>query len=480
MTIARDTAYNLAGAVAPAIFMLAVTPFYLNEIGPDRFGILAICWTIVGALGFASVGMGPALAYRLALMDGEAPADRSNHVWMALLISFAASLVGALLLVAIGLAYFQQFASLPSRLKEEIWRALPFLAIMLPVGTLSGVLNGALQGRKRFDALGIISVLNAALTAITPLAAAMFVGATLPILILAMVTASALVLFAQLTTTASVVPLWFPPHLARQHAKQLVGFGAWMSATALIAPFLLLFDRFVVAALRGPGAVAVYVLAFNILQALLLLPASLSSAILPRLAPMTREVDVRQLQSNWLIWLNGVLTPVVVTAIALSAPFFRLWVGPTLGSAASPVAAILLVGCWLHGIAHIPATVLIGGRRPDIVTKLLLACLAPYVPLLYVATLHFGVIGAAAIWTLRAGCDEFLFLFTRPYRADIRSLATSAVVVLGAMVTAVSLEWTSALYWAAMALITIVAFYQNRAVLISSISEFRKLALGTN
>jgi len=475
MSVGRDTGFNLAAALAPVFFTLVVTPFYLHVIGPDRFGILAVCWTIVGALGFASLGMGPALSYRLALMDAKPAVARSNHVWMAILIGFAASLLGALFVLAVTRVYFQRFASLPSGLRTEMWSALPFLAALLPFGTLCGILNGALQGRRRFDALSAAGVLNAGLVAIIPLLAALLVSVKLPILILAMVTANAFVLLVQFALCARVVPLRFPSGLGGEHVSALMGYGAWMSATALIAPFLILFDRFVIGALRGPTAVAVYVLAFNLLQGLLLLPASLSSAMLPRLAPLTREDDVRQLQSSWLTWLNGLLTPGVVMAIALSGPFFRLWVGHTLGSEASPVAAILLVGCWLHGIGHIPATILIGRNRPDLVTKLLLFCLVPYLPLLLFATARFGIIGAAAAWTTRAAFDPILFFHSRPKGSDLWRVVASATLVLCALAIALGLSWTSGLYWILMALIIGSACYQNRSVVISSMGEVRKL-----
>src|SRR5689334_15396005 len=97
MSIGKDTAYNLAAALAPAAFLLVVTPFYLRAIGPDRFGVLAICWTLVSVLRFASLGMGPAVTYRLAIMDDRTPDERSDAVWAALAIGLAASLVGAVL-----------------------------------------------------------------------------------------------------------------------------------------------------------------------------------------------------------------------------------------------------------------------------------------------------------------------------------------------------------------------------------------------
>ena len=471
MTVGRDTGFNLVAALVPALLTLVVTPFYLHVIGPERFGILAICWTIIGAFTFASLGMGPALSYRLALMDADSPAARSRHVWVALLIGLSASLLGALLALATAHVYFRHFGLLSSGMEGEMWKAMPFLAILLPLSTVSGILNGALQGRRRFGALSALGALNALVSATAPLVTALLVDVELPTLVCAMVWANALALLLQITVCARIVPLRFPSRFGSEDVKGLLGYGAWMSATALVAPILLLADRFVVGSIGGPTAVAVYVLAFYVLQGMLLVPASLTSAMLPRLASLTREEDVHKLQSSWLTWLNGILTPLVIVAIAFSAPFFRLWVGLTLGSAASPVAVILLVGCWVHGIGHIPSAVLVGRGRPDLLTKLLLVYLLPYLVLLYFATAWYGVVGAAAAWTVRAAFDPVLFVYTHPRVAELRTVAASAGLVLCAMATALALIWTSISYWGLMSLILAAACLQNRSVLISSSTE---------
>jgi O-antigen/teichoic acid export membrane protein len=131
------------------------------------------------------------------------------------------------------------------------------------------------------------------------------------------------------------------------------------------------------------------------------------------------------------------------------------------------------MGAWLHGIAHVPATVILGRRRPEVITKLLLANLVPYLAILYIATLHYGIVGAAAAWAIRAAFDPILFVFTRPRRADMGGLLVSAALVLAAMIAALTMAWTSTFYWLAIGLLMAAACYQHRVQLIG----FAKQAL---
>jgi O-antigen/teichoic acid export membrane protein len=193
---------------------------------------------------------------------------------------------------------------------------------------------------------------------------------------------------------------------------------------------------------------------------------------------MLEENDVRLIQSQALDWLNGVLTPLSIAAIALAAPFFRLWIGPTLGSAATPVAVILLVGAWVHGIGHIPSAIVVGRNRPDRLAKLLLAYLVPYMLLLYFCTLRFGIVGAAAAWTIRAAFDPILFVYTRPSVSDMRRVLVSASLVLGAMGAALALPSTGGAYWTALGAILASAVYQNRKVLLGMLTSLRNMHPG--
>ena len=52
MSIARHTGYNVVGALVPIAVSLVTVPFYLRIVGLERYGILSICWVLVGYFAF--------------------------------------------------------------------------------------------------------------------------------------------------------------------------------------------------------------------------------------------------------------------------------------------------------------------------------------------------------------------------------------------------------------------------------------------
>jgi hypothetical protein len=176
VSVARHTTYNLLGALAPVLITIAVTPFYITAVGVERYGVLAIFWTLLSSLSFMSFGMAPALARQLAGMSDATPQERSDLVWTGLLLSLPGALMSGLLVVIIGTFYFQYFAQTHSVLEREIRLALPWFAASVPASMIGYVLAGALQGRSQFGVMNVLQVGTLALTSIVPLTIALTVG----------------------------------------------------------------------------------------------------------------------------------------------------------------------------------------------------------------------------------------------------------------------------------------------------------------
>jgi O-antigen/teichoic acid export membrane protein len=450
MSIAKHTSYNIAGALVPMAVSIVTVPLYLKAVGIERYGVLALCWLILGFVGFLNLGMGPAVAQRLASMAEASDDERERVFWSGVWLSFAMGGLGALLVLLLGRVYFEQLSGASSAFTAEIHQALPWLALMMPLVLVSGVLTGALQGRARFLAMNAVNSSASVLMSLLPLAVAWLIGPRLDGLIAAAMAGRAITFAFAFAAVARAVPLRRLRRPEPQLMRRLAAFGGWVTITSLIVPIVATLDRFLIGGMLGAAAVSIYAIPYNLVSRIGIVPTSLASALFPRFAGAA-GAEADDLLAEGAAALVSLLTPLAILIIAALGPFLHLWIGQDLGALAAPVGYVLVGGFWVNSTAQLPYAFLESRGRPDLNAKLHLAYVVPYLTLLYFALQALGVLGAAAAWSLRSCFDPTLYALAGSFRRIVPSLAPGAVLVVLAMAAALIFPWTSPVHWLLLA-----------------------------
>ncbi len=457
MSIARNTIYNILGTGLPVLVSVATVPVYLSIVGLERYGVLSICWLLLGYFGLFDFGLGRATAQRIASLASASAAERNAVFWVAASLSLLLALVAALLFVPAALLGFNLLDFQSAVVEAEVGAAIPWLAAAVPLGIMNSVLTGALEGRERFFALNLANGFSTIASALMPLAAAYWFQPQLWLLVAASLAArcSSSTLLAVICLRA--VPLRQPQTPPRAEILSLLRFGGWTTVSNVISPLLVYWDRIVIGALIGASAVGIYVVPFNITGYLLVIPAALSGAIFPRLAAAS-EGDRERISGEAVRLLAFFMTPVTLLALIASAPFFNLWLGEKLGNAAAPVGYILLFGFWMNGLARIPYVTLNASGRPNAIALLHLAEILPYAALLYICLNWFGVEGAALAWSIRTAVDAMaLFVLSKLPLTHLQPLSVHALLIAMGVAVALSLPAISAARWAALGALFVAA-----------------------
>lgn len=436
MSVARHTSYNITGAVIPLIVALFTIPLYLQSIGAERFGLLSIAWLILGYFGIFDLGLGRAVAHRIANNSGASEPVLSKILGTAIACNLGIGLVGAAILWIVSYVYFSSVLDAPAELRAQMVSAIPLLAMSVPVTALTGVLSGALEGRSRFAAVNGAVTAASVLFHTFPLAVSFLFGPDLQWLIAAAV-------FARLL---GVAMLWllcrrhFTSALAvdRQQAGALLGFGGWIALSSFVGPLMVISDRFVIGALLGPIAVAAYAIPFEIAARSATLPTSLGRALFPELSKPRHKEELIALSTKGLHVLATLMTPAMVGGILFMETFLWLWLGDV-DQASVMVGAIILVAYWFNSMSYVPLTLILGRGRPRTVALIHCSELVPYSAILFFATMEWGIVGAAIAFTIRCCFDYLLMLrFSGLLRAVWFKHLLFGQIVLVAMLAALS------------------------------------------
>jgi O-antigen/teichoic acid export membrane protein len=451
MSVSRHTTYNLLGALLPLGIALATVPLYLKVVGAERYGLLSICWLLLGYFGLFDFGISRAVSQKIASLREAGGEARSETFWTGIGLTLVLATIAVPLsfpLADLALSFIDVPAG---QLHGEVEKAVPWLAAVVPVSLFGALLNGVLGGRERFGALNLIEGSANLLVSIVPLALAWAFGPELWILLAGSLAARLIALAALASVCVRAVPVG-RPRFRRDLVGQLAGYGGWVSVSSLVGPLLAMWDRFVIGALLGPKAISIYVIPFSVAIRLIMAPSALTNALFPRFA-VASKADLERLCLTALTAVSVVMTPLVLVSILCSGPFFNLWLGREIGAPAGGIAYIFLPGIWANGLGLVALSILQGQGKPKYVALAHLAETLPYAALLYFGLTLFGLPGAALAWSLRVAADALLLIrLAQVPMARLAPLLLPAALVVAAAATALWLPMDSIARWVLLVL----------------------------
>jgi O-antigen/teichoic acid export membrane protein len=170
---------------------------------------------------------------------------------------------------------------------------------------------------------------------------------------------------------------------------------------------------------------------FEVVTKILIIPGALVGVLFPTFASdiHTDLERTRLIYRRGLGYLYALIFPIVLLVVTLAPDAMTLWLGAEFSAHSARIAQILAVGVFLCALAGIPLTLLQSAGKPRQPALLHIVELCIYVPCLWLVASHFGIVGAALLWTVRIAADAVaLFAFAQrivivPRRDVVVSLA---------------------------------------------------------
>ena len=402
---------NISGVVFPMLVGVLTVPGLLHRLGQERFGILALGWVLVGYFGFLDLGMGRALTQYLASADqsGVSRQEQATVACAARRLLGGLSLLLALLLWLV-LPWLVSSVQMQAYLHAQTLSAVPLLVLAVPLIMWFSCSAGVLEARSHFGAVNSVRIPTGVGNFVAPWLVSLFTADLFwimgSLLLVRLAGALAMAWWAR-PEFAHPAPRW-----PTEGIRQLLRFGGWMTVSNLVGPVMAYFDRFAIAAWVTVAAVTHYTVPFDVVSRLPAVPIAVMGVLLPLLAQASQTPQrAHQHQPGITLTvalLLGCWIPGMVLVAWLGPQLLEWWVGADIAAASTPIWRWLAVGVLVNGLAHLPFAILQGAGRTDTIAKIHLFELLPYMAGLWWALSHYGVVGAAVVWTLRVSMDTVL------------------------------------------------------------------------
>jgi O-antigen/teichoic acid export membrane protein len=411
--LARNTVWNLFGQTAALVVAVFSLPILVQRLGTDRFGVLLLVWMLVGYAGLFDLGVGRALTKMTADKIGSGRIGEIPPIfWMGMFLMTVLGL-GVGLLAALLTPWLVSILNVPPSLVGETQATFYLVALALPIVTSTAGLAGLLEAWQRFDLIAFVNI---------PLGIVQYAG---PLLVLpftdSLVAVMGVILFARVL--AWLARLWMclrvQPALRRTRVWQpalcmpLLRFGGWITLSAVVSPLMVTFDRFVVGALTSVEDVTYYATPNEVLSRFLNIPAALAGVLFPAFAVTYTQAPERAAaifgRTARFVFVS--MFPLLLLSAMLAPEWLRLWLGPEFAANSTTIVQLMTIGILFNSIGRLGFTFVIGAGQARWTGLLHLAELPVFFALLYILTLQFGIVGAAAATTLRYVVDTGAMLW---------------------------------------------------------------------
>jgi O-antigen/teichoic acid export membrane protein len=412
--VARGSLWTLGGQGAVMLALLVSTPFVIRLLGTEAYGVLALVNVLISYLLFADMGMGNA-STRFAAAAHAHQDDRGEVavVWTSLLIALVPATLAALTLTFLAEPVVVRLLRVPAHLHNEAILALRVTAVAFVARTAASVLNTPQLVRLRMDLSAYINAGTLTLQNLLIPIALMLRGDLVTVV---SVIAGFAIAAASLHMVVSrrLQPLLFRPRIDAALVGPLARFGGGLVISTLAAMVLLNAEKVLLARLASVTALAHYSIAFSLSSLLTVVPGAISQSLLPAFSRMQssreherlRQLYARALRGN-LLWI----APAALLLCAVAKPLLTMWAGPEYSQQSALPFYILVCGVFFNVMATVPYTLLIAYGRSDLVARVHLLELVPYITCAFVLTYSFGATGAAIAYSARLIVDAMLFFF---------------------------------------------------------------------
>ena len=410
--IKQNIIWNFLGGTLPLLVGVIVFPLIIQQYGIERFGLLAIAWSLVGYFGLFDMGLSRALTQMVSnkLSQNTQSEEVVTIIQTALLVSWGLGILGGVILWLVSDWLVVNILSVSKHIENETIQAFEILAIAIPFVVIASMLRGVMESLQLFKQASVIRVFLGVCTFLGPYLVT-FYGISLVYAVYALlaIRVAAWLMHAYALNSTELMKNKIKAFKFNV-LKPLFAFGGWMTVSNVIGPLMVYFDRFVIAYLLGVSAVAYYVAPYEIITKLWIIPASIAGVLFPIFSRdwLTNSVGSVEVLIKGLLYVSIILFPIILLFASFASEGLRFWLGADFATKSASIVGWFSAGIFVNSIGQILYAKLQGIGRPDLTAKLHIFESIPYWIVLYILIKKYGIEGAAIAWFLRVSVDTFL------------------------------------------------------------------------
>ncbi len=464
----KNVFYNFVGQAFPLAIGILSIPYMVKQLGTEQFGVLTLVWMVMGYFSLFDLGLGRATTKFVAEVWAKGTlAKIPSIVWTSVSVQLILGCIGGAALAAMTPWLTTKVFKISFDVLPSAQLAFYFSALSLPIVLVSGSFRGVLEALQRFDVVNLIKGIASSFSYLLPVSVLLLGGGLVSVVVL-LVFVRFVGLICYVIADIKLVPILRKIQWEKELLRMLFSFGGWITVSSIIGPLLVYTDRFLISTLFSVAMVTYYVVPYEAVTRLWIIPISLTTTLFPAFSTLWGGAEKQKVQALFEIAIRYTLLslgPIILLLIFFSKPILLLWMGEGFAEKSAMVMILLSIGVLLNSIARVPSAFIQGIGQPDIQAKFHLMEIPFYIVFAWLSIKYWGIVGAAMAWSLRVFVDSILLFaaslkigqLSLSFKQSIKVLAILGFLLLGLILSRfASIIWPSS-SWALQGLGTLAS-----------------------
>ena len=359
----RNAFFNSFSWVASVVVNLVMVPLLIHFLGVEGFGIFSLLTGLFGYFSLLDLGLAQGVVKYVAHYTGlKDTRSTSLAISSALIIQTTLGALGTIALWVFNNELIR-LLNISESYRSAASSALYLSSVGFFVTMIMGTFTSTLMGVQRFDVVGKItlwfSIITTAVTALI-----LLIGGGLFEVILATFVLNIGALAVFIYAAHRLIPgMSIQPGLNFGFLKDMFGFTKYTFLSQVSGFLYTTLVRFVIGVLRGPEAVAYFVVPLKLVTALQGAFGSLVNVLFPFASEQTAQGKIAELREVYFKssrYFLAISLPLYFLLFGFAREILSVWVGVQFASTAWPVLALLAIAFWFSAWSMIPSNVVTG------------------------------------------------------------------------------------------------------------------------
>ncbi len=414
-----STSWNIFSNLLSQAIILGMafltTPYIVNKLGAEAYGVVILIGTFLGYLGLLDFGLSGALTRYLTECTAMGDQERFRRIfWSSLIVYVLISVAGGGFFMLATPTLVSSFLKIPPNLHGPTVIAFFIGAGAFMISLLIQPFQSILWAYRRLDLASLVVLMSGAMQPVIAVIAISLgygvVGVSAATFVTSLSAFLLVVWLAKRLHRSWGKPVWDTPSL-----KTLFRYGGWLTIAHITIQGATSLDKIFMGGYLSSAMVGYYNLSVTIPLKLWIIHGAFASSAFPLLVSLHAQrafsVEVFRLIRRFARSIQLLLAPLVLFLIFFGGLFLHVWINERAayhGRLSMGIASLSMLLAGMNAILHI---VVRAWERADLSAKAYLGAAMVYLPMLYLLVKRLGIFGAALCSFLYAVTELFLLIF---------------------------------------------------------------------